>query len=526
MKIKYIYLPLMLTVIILVQSCTKGFRELNTRPDALLTENLNGALLGQAFAQAQFSAMNANWTYEISQNLFADVFSQFFALTQPNFDSDRYVEVKDWANAAWNFPFYGSAAMQLKLVEDISQKNDLALENALAKVWKVHSYQRITDYWGPVIYSEYGNGKTTVNYDSQESIYKNFFKILDTAVAILKQNSGRSVFAKDDLIFEGNVDKWLLFANSLRLRCALRIKYVEPALARTEAEKAVADGVMTNNTHSAWLLMTASTRNPLEGITNYNTFRMSASMESILVGYQDPRLPDYFSPAVDGDSDGDGIPYEGLRNGLLKTSMTLALNNAHSHMHSKYFLPARGGVNPPLRVMSAAEVYFLRAEGALEGWNMGGSEKSLYESGVSSSLSEVPGVGQSQINAYISSTNLPKPVGDAWGTPALTDIPVAFDEAGNKERRLEQIITQKWISLYPNGWEAWAELRRTGYPKLYERLASDNPDVPANGIIRRLTFVSGEFASNAAATQAAANIPELKNRGGDKNSTRVWWDAK
>lgn len=526
MKIRYIYLLAVLFNIIVMQGCTRNFRELNTRPDALLTENLNGALLGQAFAQSQFAAMNANWTYEISQNLFADVFSQFFSLTQPNFDSDRYVEVKDWANAAWNFPFYGSAAMQLKLVEDISAKNALALENALAKVWKVHSYQRITDYWGPVIYSEYGNGKTTVNYDSQESIYKSFFKTLDTAVAILKQNSGKSVFSKDDLIYEGNVDKWLLFANSLRLRCAIRVRYVEPALAKAEAEKAVKDGVMTTNAHSAWLLMTASSRNPLEGITNYNTFRMSASMESILVGYQDPRLSEYFSAAVGGDSDGDGIPFEGLRNGLLKTDMTLALNNAHSHMNSKYFLPAKGGINPPLRVMSAAEVYFLRAEGALEGWDMGGSEKSLYESGISASLAEVPGITQAQINLYINSTSLPKPVGDAWATPALSDIPVAYDGAGSKERRLEQIITQKWISLYPNGWEAWAELRRTGYPKLYERLASDNPDVPANGIMRRLTFVSGEFAANASATQAASNIPELKDRGGDKNSTRVWWDAK
>src|SRR5690606_19359882 len=111
-------------------------------------------------------------------------------------------------------------------------------------------------------------------------------------------------------------------------------------------------------------------------------------------------------------------------------------------------------------------------------------------------------------------------------TPAVSDIPVAFEVNGDKERQLEQIGTQKWIALFPNGWEAWAEMRRTGYPRYLPRLQSDNPDVAADEMIRRLTYVDGEFSTNSVAVNAALELPELAERGGDRNSTRLWWDAK
>ncbi len=106
------------------------------------------------------------------------------------------------------------------------------------------------------------------------------------------------------------------------------------------------------------------------------------------------------------------------------------------------------------------------------------------------------------------------------------NFPIAFDAAGTAERQLEQIITQKWIALYPDGWEAWTELRRTGYPKLYDRLNSDDVDVPKNTIMRRLIFVTSEYTTNSSAVQEAVALPEIAAKGGDKNSTHLWWDAK
>ena len=97
---------------------------------------------------------------------------------------------------------------------------------------------------------------------------------------------------------------------------------------------------------------------------------------------------------------------------------------------------------------------------------------------------------------------------------------------GSLEEQLEQIGTQKWIAIYPDGWEAWAELRRTNYPSPYPRLNSDNLDVAVDEVMPRLIFVSGEYSNNLEAVEAAEQFDELVSRGGNKNSTKLWWDAK
>ena len=524
MKMFKYYFFILLTVLVFT-GCTEDFEELNTRPDALIASSVDGSLLGQGFARGQYFSMHGlHWRYQISQSLFSDLYAQYFATTAANFDSDRYVEVGRWIDLAWS-SFYGQAAPNIKFVEDFTAENGLALEEAVNKVWKVQAYHRQTDYWGPIIYSQFGNGETTVEYDTQEEIYRSFFVTLDEAVSVLKSNSGGNAFGSNDQMFAGDAGKWLTFANSLRLRLAMRIRFVDPGLAKSEAEKAVADGVMASNADNAYLITTANSQNPFTTITNWGEFRMSALMESILKGYEDPRMAEYFNPAESGDTDGDGIPYEGLRNGQAKVDKVPALNSDNSDMNTRWLPPGKGGVNPFIKVMTAAEVAFLKAEGALIGWNMGGTAKDLYEEGIRLSMTDSqwgPAVSDSDIDAYIASSN--KPVAADADSPATTDIPVAFEDGGDAERQLEQIITQKWIALYPDGWEAFAEVRRTGYPKLYPLLFSDNPDLGTNDIFRRMTFVDGEFSNNMAGVTAAQGLPELS--GGDKNNTKLWWDKK
>ncbi|MDX2246001.1 MAG: SusD/RagB family nutrient-binding outer membrane lipoprotein [Bacteroidia bacterium] len=522
---KYIKYVLIFSVtVLLANGCTKNFEELNTRPDALIASNVDGSLLGQGFARAQYYAMHGeHWRFQISENLFSDLYCQYFATTAANFDSDRYVEVGRWIDLCWS-SFYGEAAPNIKFVEDFARENDLPVEEAIAKIWRVQGYHRITDYWGPAIYSQFGNGETSVAYDTQESIYKSFFVTLDEAVATLNSHRGENVFGNNDQIFGGSVDKWIVFANSLRLRLAMRIRYVEPALAKAEAEKAVAAGVMEDNSDNAWIATTVNSLNPFTTITNWGEFRMSSLMESILEGYNDPRIGVYFSPADEGDSDGDGSPYEGLRNGQAKVDKIPALNTGNSDVGPAYLPEGKGGTNPPIIVMTSAEVYLLRAEGALIGWSMGGSAKELYEMGIRMSMKDRAGASDTDIDTYLASTSTPVATGDVFNTQPSTDIPVKWEDGASQERNLEQIITQKWIALYPDGWEAFAEVRRTGYPKLIPILNSDNPDLGTTAIFRRMTFVDGEFSNNRAATEAAQSLPELS--GGDKNSTKVWWDKK
>lgn len=501
-------------------ACTDRFDTLNSPSDQIGAEEIDASLIGQMFAYSQFHGMRgAPGGYQLGKNLFGDLYAQYFATTAENFESDQYVNVGRWVNGAWG-AFYSNAPPQLHFVETFTAENDQPLENALAKVWRVQIFHRIADNWGPIIYSEFGSGETSVPYDDVESVYRDFFTTLDEATSVLEQNAGGTAFGTgtDDQLYGGNADKWRTFANSLRLRLAVRVRYADEALARQEAEKAVAAGVMTANSDNAELLTTENSRNPLETITDWGEFRMSAAMESVLKGYDDPRIGEYFDEAADGGG------FKGLRNGQTRVNRNSAvLNPAFSDMQLKWRPIGQGGDNPPMRVMAAAEVYFLRAEGALLGWDMGGDAQQLYEEGIRTSLSERTDATAAAIEAYISSVNTPIALDDRWNTPAMSDIPVAFDAGGSTERQLEQIITQKWLALYPDGIEAWAERRRTGYPRGYPILESLNPDVPANEIMRRLQFADGEYSTNSAATQAAV---DLLGGGGDRNSTRLWWDAK
>ena len=519
MKFYKLYMVLLAAALIGF-SCTDDFDELNTDPLALTADKVDASLIGLAFAKAQYNIMRGASGYQISQNLFADMYCQYFAVTHPNFPSDRYTQVGRWSNSAW-VNFYNKAP-NVKFVEDFTAEEGLTVLNAVAKVWKVQAYHRVTDFWGPVPYSQFGNGELSVPYDQQEDIYRSFFPTLDEAVSVLSANLDASAFGSNDLIFGGDVAKWLTFANSLRLRLAMRVRYADPGLAKTEAEKAVAAGVMTSNEDNAKVKTTAQAFHPLNQITAWSEFRMSTLMESILEGYEDPRLFAYFQPAADGDSDGDGSPYEGLRNGQSQVQNTNPTNNSGHSDLNEYFRPSNFPNNPPIEVMSAAEVYLLRAEGALMGWNMGGTAQELYEQGIRASIQRWTDADDATIDAYIASPNVPTDASPE--SPAVSDIPVAFDTGGGEERQLEQIITQKWLALYPDGFEAFAELRRTGYPKQYTRLNSENLDVGVDEIMRRMKYESSEFDNNREAVEAAIASPEIG--GQDKNSTKLWWDKK
>ena len=507
---------------LLLTGCTKDFTEINTNQKELTTTAIaeNPTLLGQVFAQAEYGTIFSDpFRFQYAQNWSADLYVQYFALTTPDAEADRYDFTDSWSGETW-VSFYTDCAPHIKAVEDIALETNNMVGVALAKIIKVYGYSRMTDHYGPIVYSQFGNGESVAPYDSQEDIYKDFFVQLDDAVAILKSNSGTKIFSADDRIYDGEVDKWLVFANSLRLRLAMHIRYADPVKAKVEAEKAIVAGVMTESNEGAFVKFDQINRTPYATITAWGEFRMSAAMESILKGYRDPRISSYFSEAVLGDSDGDGFPFEGLLNGQSQAALTSPPNDDYSDLSLLYMPLEDGGTNGPYTVITAAEVYFLRAEGALQGWEMGGTPKEMYEMGIRTSLRARSNANTAVINDYINSTDTPLPYEP--GTVGLTDIPVLFTM--DPETQLEQIITQKWIAIYPDGWEAWVDLRRTGYPKMYERLFSDNPDVGTKEIMRRLKYPDLEADTNLEGLEGALALPEMQ--GGNKNSTKVWWDKR
>jgi hypothetical protein len=408
--------------------------------------------------------------------------------------------------------------MQLT-TEQVTEANVMPVANAIAKVWRVEIYHRLTDYFGPIIYSQFGNYKTSVAFDAQEDIYKDFFKTLDDAVAILKTNPVGYAFGSNDQVYKGATAQWLKFANSLRLRLAMRIVYADPAKAKTEAEKAVADGVITSNSDNAGVASTLNNINILSRITYLtNDFLASSGLLSALKGYNDPRLSIYYAPAVNGGQ------YAATRNGLVASDRGSATSPFISYVGAKWVgNPPRSGTTNPTIVFNAAEAAFLRAEGALRGWNMGGTAQDFYNEGIRLSLTEnIPAITTTQISDYQNSTATPAALADKWNSPAMSDIPVLYDAAGSFEKQLEQIITQKWLALYPNGYEAWAERRRTGYPRGYALIGSDNPDLSRTDLARRVVYPPSEVTTNASAYNAAKGLLG----GNDDMKTRLWWDKK
>jgi hypothetical protein len=151
----------------------------------------------------------------------------------------------DWVGAAFN-PIYTDVVPQLQSIFNAADPK--SAEYALANILWVLSFHRVTDYWGPIPYFKAGVPASSVPYDPQDKIYDDFFKRLTDAVTVLKGKTSEKPYGDFDIMYAGNVNKWITFANTLRLRLALRISKVDPTRAKAEAEAAVAAGVMTTST--------------------------------------------------------------------------------------------------------------------------------------------------------------------------------------------------------------------------------------------------------------------------------------
>ena len=502
---------------IVFASCTNKFDQINTPKTLLSADKIDASTVGQAFGYAQYYGLGALYV-QVQENLHAHIYSQYFTSNGANFGTERYVANATWVDLFWK-EFYSKGALMQLTTEQVTEANDMPVANAIAKIWRVEMYHRMTDYFGPIIYSRFGNYETSVPFDSQQDIYNDFFKTLDDAVAVLKTNPSGYAFGNNDQVYRGATAQWLKFANSLRLRLAMRIVYADVDKAKTEAEKAVADGVITANGDNAGVTSTPNNMNILSRITYLTKdFLASSGLMSALIGYNDPRLSIYYAPAVTGGQ------FTATRNGLPSSDRGAAVAPLTSYVGEKWVgNPPRSGTTNPTIVLNAAEVAFLRAEGALRGWDMGGTAQDFYNEGIRLSLTEnIPAITTGQINDYQTSTAIPAALADKWNSPAMSDIPVLYDAAGSFEKQLEQIITQKWLALYPNGYEAWAERRRTGYPRGYALIGSDNPDLSRTDLARRVVYAPSEVTTNADAYNAAVGLLG----GPDEMKTRLWWDKK
>lgn len=555
---------ILLCSVVVAVSCTSDYDDINTNKNAIA--NLEDSQLPFLFSSALQTGTNSGWSYQVAQNLFHDQYAQYYSNTTTYFPSDRLVIRFDWIGALWD-PMYTATLPQLQVL--MERYEPTSAEYAIANIWWVLSFQRITDTWGPIPYFNAGVVAPSVSYDPQDAIYDDFFQRLDNSVTILQGKTGESPYGGYDLIYGGDVSKWIKLANTLRLRLAVRISKVDANRAKTEGEAAVADGVMTSSPADDALLQKSVVGSDVNGLSvmDWNEFRMSSAMESVLKGYKDPRMPVYFNPtqqSIDANLAANGgkynkddvahpLDFNGLRNGLTAADMAVPLNNYNANSRhgqrwnsqssageatqyfSDYYFEDNvwkanadkttysAGQATPSNVMATAEAYLLRAEGVLLGWNMGGgTAKEYYEQGITASMAQWGITDPAVISAYITSTSVPIAPQDAQGSPAVSTVPVLWSATPAVQR--EQVTVQKWLAVYPDGNEAWADVRRSGYLKLYPVVKSDNADLtdPSSQSIKRIPFMLSEKTSNSTAVEAA--VP-LLGAGGDKITTPLWWDV-
>jgi hypothetical protein len=460
------------------------------------------------------------WSYQLQQNLNADVYSGYMTNPRPfiaGANNTTYNLVSGWNNFIWSVP-YSNVMNNATAISELTDTEFPTL-NGVNLILKVAAMHRVSDVFGPIVYSNFGDLTNAGVYDSQENAYKAFFADLDTAVANLMADINSTKFAAFDLSYSGNYHNWVKLANSLRLRLAIRISMANPALAKIEGEKALSqsEGLMTDNADG--FFVNGSLDHPLSVIDNsWGDIRMNASMESILSGYGDGRMQSYFT-----ESSSNPGQYKGVRNGLpLQAPFADELAQKAAYIG---FSAINDGVHTSkVQLMTTAEVYFLKAEAALRGWAGAGSAQANYEMGITKSFEQH---GVSGAAAYIAdNTSVPSnyvdPVNAANNATALSNITVKWDAAATNEEKLERIITQKWIAIFPEGQEAWSEFRRTGYPKIFPVVSNQSGGTVDTAIqIRRIPFVDSEKSTNAAGVTAATAL--LK--GPDNGGTRLWWDT-
>lgn len=507
-------------------SCTDNFEKWNTNPNEATNkdmqhDNLNtGAYFSQMQRGVFIVGKDKGGEYQITQALEGDIFASYLATITKwdytTYHNDHYALYQGWYNAPFN-DAYTNIMQPWKSIADVTSASSPA--HAMATIVKVMGMHRITDMYGPIPYSKFGTD-VQVAYDRQQDVYTAFFSELDQAIDVLTQytsGSSQPYLADYDNIYQGNVEKWVRFANSLRLRLAIRISNVDGVLARTEAEKSINHpiGLMRQKDDDAILHQSTSLtyRNPLWEISeSWDDEHMSATMECYLNGYKDPRMSAYFQPAT-----ATGI-YKGARNGM-KSPNKESYRTVTSRMNFTQ--------TSDVIWMRAAESYFLLAEAKMR-WNIGSmSPKECYEAGVKTSFASA---GVSGADTYLNSTALPlaaytDPVSKSATSvqSMLTMLTPKWDDAASDDVNLQRIMLQKWIALYPDGQEAWSEMRRTGYPG-WVRIASYSyqTEVKNNEMISRLKFPSTEYSNNTANTEDA-----VKMLGGDdKAGTRLWWDVR
>ena len=471
-----------IALILAVSACTDDFDEMNISPN-----NVTAAPYTSLVSNAQNSIArtytgvnnNASWCrYNVR-----DVYVH----------EDRY----SVNGSSWGFGYYNGHLKNLQVALEMAEDAEDVNSQAIIKILTAYAYQNITDWFGDIPYSEALMADTDPaiiypKYDSQQSIYADLIVQLKAANGLINpvaQNPGSA-----DLFFNGDMQQWKRFCNSLLLRIYMRMSLVDDATARAGIEEIIGNSstypIISSNDQNGfmhWLPGDPDYRSPnwLDP-TQYETHErvVSEAIISFLTDRSDDRLQVYAEPAATS-----GL-YAGLPLGTLgQNTPDLSLMGIEQFQSE----------DSPSRLIKYSEVMFIIAEAALNGWDVGMTAQDAYEAAIEASFNEY---GLTMPGSY------------------LTEPLVDFNGATPQR---ELIGDQKWLALYPIGPQGWAEVRRTGYPVYVNTTEPVESIYPGKGVIKRQAYPYNEAMDNGDnlndALEAQPGIDtEIFGSG-------VWWDV-
>lgn len=573
------------------------FEEMNTNPNAPVYDPTvtdckpEGIDIDYTISESALESLKAtesalgsiffNFTYEglyndyqTATNLTHDVYAAYNGSNGFLDNAPAYSYNDGWSASRWKH-FYDdrTIAEYSQLIKAFWFCNKEYYHNAfyITRIYYAFLLSAQTDTYGDIPVQYYVKGAMppteNVTYTPQKEVYNIIFELLDQAITALHNPPTKDQYtfkAEDDRIYKGDVKAWIRFANTLRLRLALRISNVAPDVAKTQGEKALSDseGLMkgqednmklvpkrqwvaggNENIFALMFSWGASCVLPKEMEWAYKNQALKVSsgsgfVDKVVKGdkeegtvfglddtkyneaeancYLDPRCKVlFFRPSVydSGDEKVPGIKddylaenpdaeFAGYRNGAKEvgSKYTTIYSPMKTNLKSDDMNPdCWWNLAREIVWMGYSESLFLRAEAALRGWGTetgSAAARNLYEKGIQASM-DYYGIAPDKANEYIQNLQ---------GTKAFTE--------GSKELQLEQIITQKWLAVYPNGNEGWAEVRRTDYPRylLLPRYGnSSSGEVENTKLIKRVSYPNSESRN--------------PNKPAYTQGTKVWWDV-
>ncbi len=496
-------------------SCTKNFDTINIDPNNSPAVPLNYLLsqvelnIGGSAGDPGYSTWRANLIYALPVTQMFSSLSTFYA-------GDKYLYQADLSEAYFvtQYPSSVKGLVDIITQAKIDAKNINIL--SIARILKVLQMSLITDLYGDIPYSQAGQGFLSTNfspkYDLQKDIYADMLKELGEAGSALSAaaiNPGGA-----DFVYGGDVVKWKNFANSLMLRLGMRMQKVDAASAQTWVKKALDGGVMTGNDGTFAIKYGNDGGTPTINSNSYNlgeadlpghrnevskgSIQWSKTLIDMMKSRMDPRIS---TISILKNGDATAVNQKGLPSGLDAGTLLVLTGETGPDNYSRPN-PILYYAKNPYILLPYAEVEFLKAEAIERGWYTG-TASAEYALGQSAAISQLavnqnaPAISSSAILAYQLSNPYP---------------------TSSMDNKMLQIQTEKYIlnASTLNGFEGWANYRRTGLPVL---TPTNYPGNATNGtIMRRLIFPVSEQGQNVNYKAAIAIMGE------DKFTTRMWWD--